>query len=547
MYKSAEARARVYWFQAIVLVLIGSLTSTYSWAVLTENVAIGNPKALALANAVTADPPGIDAIHFNPAGLSQVRGRQQLVKLLYGHFDIALDFGQRTETRQALLDQAEQVGSDLGVIFPAGFFNDEAYMASSQTEGVSMIIPGTGLKNLAVPLSMAGGVSYQPPGANITFGTNVYTPLAAGFYRTDEDPGRFIGQRFSALTLTYFSPSIAVDMTDTLSIGATITFNYGGVGLDLPLRVPHLAHLAIPLLQLGDCEIPNPVINICEDLPLYDQLGELNFEVEQSLAFGYNVGVLWEVTPWLVLGASYQSPVKMNMEGGFRWSNSNQWVQFISPLRENALTNSALEFVGIEGRALVEGDAELELIMPEHMAFGVSVQVTPKFRVNLDYKFTGWSAWDELSVKLSEVSDLMAIASFGQSDTKDGVSLVLPLGMEDTWNIACGLEYQLNDQLTLRMGVEDRPTSIPDAKMSPILPLGDGLLLGLGFGYVSLSGISYDVGLSYFESDVSMPGNTSEFGNSEDPTKLIYNPYPGQDIEARTKIIMFEVGFHQSF
>ena len=45
------------------------------YAVLAENLTIGNAKALALGHAVTADPPGIDAIHFNPAGLAKIKGR----------------------------------------------------------------------------------------------------------------------------------------------------------------------------------------------------------------------------------------------------------------------------------------------------------------------------------------------------------------------------------------------------------------------------------------------------------------------------------------
>ncbi|OUS26138.1 hypothetical protein A9Q99_19365 [Gammaproteobacteria bacterium 45_16_T64] len=531
----------------ICIAIVGALSASNGWAVLTENIAIGSPRALSLANAVTADPPGIDSIHFNPAGLSRVEGRQQAIKFIYGNFDIGLDFGKRTETRQALLDQAVQIGSDLGAEYPEGFFEDEAYMQSSSTEGVSMIIPGSGMMDLAVPLSIVGGTSYQPPGGNITFGTNVYTPMAAGFYRADDDPGRFIGQRFSTMVLTYFSPTVAIEVTDTLSVGATLTFNYGGVGLDLPLRVPHLAHLVIPTLQLTNCGIETPLINICEDLPLYDQLGELNFSVEQALAFGYNFGLLWEVTPWLSLGMVYQSPIDMHMEGEFSWENSDAWVQFIAPLREGGLTSVALDVVGIEGEKYVEGDADLELTMPEHMSFGVSLQLLPSLRVNIDYKFTGWSKWDELSVKLSEVTDLMAIASFGETDTKEGVSLVLPLGMEDTWNFAYGIEYQYNDQLVLRMGVEDRPSSIPEVSMSPFLPLGDSTLYGIGFGYETVTGTLYEVGMSYFESQVSMPGNTSDFGNSEDPTKLIYNPYPGQDIDASTTIIMLEIGFHREF
>lgn len=546
MRKTIDQSAAAKGLRWIIVILMNGMLAANAWGVLTENIAIGSPKALALANAVTADPPGIDSIHFNPAGLVQLTGRQQAVKFVYGHFTVDMELGKRTDSRQQLLDQAQQFGEAIGADYPDGFFDDEAYMSSSETAGVAIMLPVAGMVDLPVPLSIVGGFSYQPPGGDVTFGTNVYTPMAAGFYREDDDPGRFIGQRFSSLVLTYFSPSVAVAITDTFSFGAALTFNYGGIGLELPLRVPHLAHLAIPSLQLEGCRTDTPVINLCEDLPLYDQLGTLNFEVEQHLAFGVNVGALWEVTPWLQVGAVYQSSMPLHMKGSFSWENSDQWVEFIAPLREGALTGIALDIVGVKGEKVVEGDAELSLTMPEHFAIGISLQLLPRITLNLDYKFTGWSAWDEMSVKLSEVTDLMAIASIGE-DTSNGVSLVLPLGMEDTWNYAVGVEYQMNDQWVWRMGLEDRPSSIPVETTSPFLPLGDGTLYGLGLGYAPEVGTLYEVGIAYFESEVSMPGNTSDFGNSEDPTKLIYNPYPGQDIDAKTTIMMVEMGFHRTF
>ena len=42
-------------------------------AALTENLTT-NVTAMALGNAVTADPPGIGSIHFNPAGLARLEG-----------------------------------------------------------------------------------------------------------------------------------------------------------------------------------------------------------------------------------------------------------------------------------------------------------------------------------------------------------------------------------------------------------------------------------------------------------------------------------------
>ena len=54
----------------LTLSFIFALCSSLSvYGQLGQNLTIANAKALSLANAVTADPPGPDSLHFNPAGL----------------------------------------------------------------------------------------------------------------------------------------------------------------------------------------------------------------------------------------------------------------------------------------------------------------------------------------------------------------------------------------------------------------------------------------------------------------------------------------------
>ncbi|MDX1801827.1 MAG: outer membrane protein transport protein, partial [Marinobacter sp.] len=68
-----------------------ALLSATAQAQLAQNLSI-SPKALALGNAVTADPPGIMAIHYNPAGLTKLDGRQIEVNLLSVYLDVDADF-----------------------------------------------------------------------------------------------------------------------------------------------------------------------------------------------------------------------------------------------------------------------------------------------------------------------------------------------------------------------------------------------------------------------------------------------------------------------
>src|SRR5471032_2826500 len=61
--RSACAAAALCW----------ALSPSGARAALTENLTT-SVVAMALGNAVTADPPGIASIHFNPAGLARLTG-----------------------------------------------------------------------------------------------------------------------------------------------------------------------------------------------------------------------------------------------------------------------------------------------------------------------------------------------------------------------------------------------------------------------------------------------------------------------------------------
>lgn len=45
-----------------------------------------------MGNAVTADPPGISAVHFNPAALAKIDGLQTDVQGILANFDIQREF-----------------------------------------------------------------------------------------------------------------------------------------------------------------------------------------------------------------------------------------------------------------------------------------------------------------------------------------------------------------------------------------------------------------------------------------------------------------------
>ena len=83
--------------------------------------------------------------------------------------------------------------------------------------------------------------------------------------------------------------------------------------------------------------------------------------------------------------------------------------------------------------------------------------------------------------------------------------------------------------------------------MSPLFPLGDYKLYGVGFGYKTGSDGQFDFSLGYMHTAVHMPPNSSHVGNNESPQEIVYNPYPGQDINTDLSSYLLEMSYSQQF
>ena len=138
------------------------LMSSHTYGQLTQNLSIGNPKALALGNAVTADPPGIDSIHFNPAGIAKLSGRRRQMKLMVAAMDIYSKTGAQ-QNSQAVKDKyADRHGEPYPV-------DDQANLEGSST-GPIIMLPFFGMTETPVMIAPFGGISVQDEAFS-------YTPL----------------------------------------------------------------------------------------------------------------------------------------------------------------------------------------------------------------------------------------------------------------------------------------------------------------------------------------------------------------------------------
>ncbi|MBM7059387.1 outer membrane protein transport protein [Pseudomonas sp. UL073] len=513
------------------------LWSGFSQAQMAQNLTIGNPKAMAMGNAITADYSGIDAVHYNPAALTKLKGRQTMVKFLTGVMDIRADF-----------DAPPDYGSNF-----LGLDDDPIANRSSRTTAAAMYLPGLGGAT-EVPLLFAplAGLSINPPGSKFTFATDVYAPQALGYSRGDNDPARYQGKEVVLQRITYFSPSLGYQVNDELSVGLSIGFSHQAVALNQDFRAPGVLTGFTGMAQDALCTIDgNPfeiLLNICGgDLGPFTDIANLDIDMQQSLSPTWNVGFLWEPVDWFAWGAVYQSEAKMHLQGKYRIDYSSDWQGFWQGL-DSSLIGAIFSSITPDGVFDEEaGNVSMDLTYPAHFSTGIKLRPASRWQVNFDVKWTDYAAWKEFKLEFDRPLDVLKIASLFSPDNATATTITLDRDYESVWSWAVGVQYDVNDRLSLRAGFEPRPSAIPGNKADVLAPLGDAKLYGLGIGYRWDKDTLIDLGFNYLTSKQSIPARSSCNLNCSDIDSMVYNPYADLDVETSVKAYILALTYQTTF
>lgn len=504
----------------ILMFLLGAGTAR---AEMMEDITVLSPKALAMANAVVADPPGTDSIHFNPAGLARLTGSIQQLTLATFNLKSRYSTGaqQVDPAAKALYESLTQQP------YPADPYANQ----KGETGAAMALIPGGSTEKIAVPIIPLGGFALRNPDSGVVLATAVYSPMMVGFTRAENDVGRFQGTETAISRITYFSPTVAIPLTDELAVGAGINFNYQGIALSMETRSPQVSPVilgAFAGILTGDPLAPAP----------YDDLAKLSVMVQDYLSVGFNVGVLWSPQPWLSFGLAYRSSAKSNLKGDFTIRYYESMQHLTSTLRP--------VLPMLEGAAEETGKVSMELNTPQHLALGTSVKLTPRFKLNLDLQKSFYKAWDAFTFEFSQPIDYLVFGSNFDSDAKsDSLSLRRNYKNALSWSI--GGEYEWSDTLSLRAGYQRRTSAIPDDALDLTMPISDADFYGIGFAYINDEQTRFDVGLGYLVSTFDIDYGQSANANGENPFDLVYNPYVFLPIRNTTRAFLLSMSYTRPF
>ncbi|MEQ3634025.1 outer membrane protein transport protein [Thalassolituus sp.] len=544
-----------------ILLLVALLVPSLAKAELVQNLFI-DTKAMSLGNAVTADPTGIMDIHFNPAGLTKLEGRQVQVQLQ----GVML----RSEASFALPDGYDDTESGLLPIHEDPVLNE----GNSQAD-VAIYIPGYGLVGVPLPVLAlpSAGISINPPGSKFTFANAVYAPMAAGFSKGDDDPGRYQAKTIALQRLTYLSPSFGYKVTDEFSVGAGLLFSHQAVALEQDIRAPNILVGVLEELQDAfgcfDSETGEPtgndplapLLTLCGgNVGPYDDVGVLKINTTESLSPSFNLGLLWEPNGWFKFGVGYQSEATSQLKGDYDLEYTDEFADFFRNFRSSIIGAIGGAIFSLPtGNKRERGFVTTELTYPQHFQAGVAFQYFDVFHLNLDLGWTDYDKWDELYFEFDRDVSFLSTARTLSPDLVTSSTLTMPLNFKSVWNYKVGASWDLNSRIQLRAGLEPRKSSIPDDSRSLQAPIGFARLYGVGLGYqwdldtvVDLS-LSFMKSVQHIRADPQNAENFDDYPNSSNSlnrnclTCVVTNPYPGLDIDTKLTIGAAGISFRTKF
>ena len=169
---------------------------------------------------------------------------------------------------------------------------------------------------------------------------------------------------------------------------------------------------------------------------------------------GYNVGVLFEPLPTTRIGVHYRSRIDHTLDGDVKLNRTGA-----------SLSN-------------LPGTADLDL--PDIIAVGFTHDVTPDLTLMAEYNWYGWSSFKEIRVKRSGLADQVVTQNY-----------------DDTFSVAVGAQYKLNEAWTVRSGFQYDETPTVNGFRSTRTPDGDRYWLSAGLSYDVSDNFTVDVAYTH--------------------------------------------------
>jgi long-chain fatty acid transport protein len=182
-----------------------------------------------------------------------------------------------------------------------------------------------------------------------------------------------------------------------------------------------------------------------------------------SWAWGWNMGLLFDLSEGSRVGISYRSHIVHELEGD---------VDFTVPSSASVLTGTGM---------FTDADATARITLPEQVYLSGYFEIFEELAMLTDVTWTRWSRFKELR----------AVYDSPQPDT------VTPEDWNDVYRVSLGFKYEVMDGLYVRTGIAYDESPIPTERRTARVPTGDRTWYSIGASYDVSDTIVADASFMY--------------------------------------------------
>lgn len=197
-------------------------------------------------------------------------------------------------------------------------------------------------------------------------------------------------------------------------------------------------------------------------------------------AWGWNIGALFTITPQTKVGVSYRSKVEYHTKGK----------------------------INIDGTlAGLTSEAKADITLPDTFILSATHKLNDRVELLGDVSWTGWSS-------IPKVDIMRATATVNGAFAAGTLAQTLDTEFRDTWRVALGANYKLNNDLTLKTGIAYDQTPVKGASTRLVsLPDNNRTWLSLGAKWKATKDLTLDGGATYlFVKDSKIDNDQTALG-----------------------------------
>lgn len=275
---------------------------------------------------------------------------------------------------------------------------------------------------------------------NWAFGLGVYVPFGVISDYEKNFAGRFHGL-YSEVKVITVQPTVSYKFNDRIAVGFGPTINR--INGELSRKV---------------------------DLGPLSSLGEPKSKVKgDDMGYGYNLGVMIDLSDRTTWGLTYHSKVKYKLEGDITISGMPVLATIVGGAPANGKYKGTLDFT-----------------TPESIDTSVTHKLNDQWTVHAGATWTRWS-------RLASIEPISKYNEIDTSGSKEN------LKWEDTWSFSAGAEYQLNPTVALRAGLAWDESPTDNDYRNVRIPVSDRMIFGMGVGWKATDNLTVDAAYAYIK------------------------------------------------